>query len=123
MQDIQDVLEAYLSARVAGDADRWLALWDEGGVQLFPGARASDMATLREVTPLRFAAVAVRSSEIETENITLAGDYAFAHGHFRLERVVDGVGVPFDGKFLTVLKKQAEGGWKLYRDCSNANDH
>jgi uncharacterized protein (TIGR02246 family) len=123
MQDIQDVLEAYLSARVAGDADRWLSLWDEDGVQLFPGARASTMDALRDITPARFAAVAVRSSEIATDNITLAGEYAFAHGHFRLERVVDGGVVPFDGKFLTVLKKQADGSWKLYRDCSNSNDH
>lgn len=123
MQEIQQVLETYLSARVAGDADLWLSLWDEDGVQLFPGSRASEMSVLREVTPARFKAVPVNSAIIDTANITVTDDYAFAHGHFVIERVVNGAPVPFDGKFLTVLRKQSDGSWKLFRDCSNANDH
>jgi len=123
MQEIQNVLEAYLSARVAGDADLWLSLWDEEGVQLFPGSRASGIDVLREVTPARFEAVPVNSANIETANITVLEDYAFAHGHFVIERIADGTPIPFDGKFLTILKKQTNGTWKLFRDCSNSNDH
>ncbi len=123
MQDIQNTLDSYLSTRVAGDADAWLSIWDEGGVQLFPGARANSKDTLREVTHARFAAVPVNSSEIETDDITVVGEYAFAHGHFKIERVVDGAPVLFDGKFLTVLRQQADGSWKIFRDCSNSNEH
>lgn len=123
MREIQKVLENYLEARVAGDADLWLSLWDKGGVQLFPGARANDMDALRKVTAARFEAVAVTSAKIDTDNITVVEDHAFAHGHFLIERVVDGSPVPFDGKFLTVLKRQADGAWKILRDCSNSNDH
>lgn len=123
MQEIQKVLEAYLSARVAGDANLWLSLWDEAGVQLFPGSRANGMDVLREITPARFAAVPVTSATIDTADITVLDDYAFAHGHFVIERVADGTPIPFDGKFLTILKKQADGSWKLFRDCSNSNDH
>ncbi len=123
MQEIQKVLETYLSARVAGDADLWLSLWDEGGVQLFPGSRASGMDVLREVTHARFDAVPVNSAKIDTANITVVEDYAFAHGHFVIERVANGIPILFDGKFLTILKKQADGKWKLFRDCSNSNDH
>ncbi|MEM9844461.1 MAG: nuclear transport factor 2 family protein [Pseudomonadota bacterium] len=88
MKEIQKVLETYLEARVAGDADLWLSLWDEGGVQLFPGSRAHDMDTLRHITAARFAAVPVTSAKIDTDDITLVGDHAFAHGHFIIERVV-----------------------------------
>ena len=123
MQEIQQVLETYLEARVKGDADLWLSLWDDDGIQLFPGSRANGMDTLREVTPARFEAVPVNSARIDIDDITVAGDHAFAHGHFMVERVVDGSAVPFDGKFLTVLKRQADGSWRILRDCSNSNDH
>jgi len=123
MQDVQDILEAYLEARVAGDAELWLSLWDEEGIQLFPGSRASNMEALRETTAARFQAVPVNSSKISTDDITMAGEYAIAHGHFLIERVVDGEPVIFDGKFLTILKKQSDGRWKIYRDCSNSNHH
>lgn len=123
MHEIQKVLETYLAARVAGDSDLWLSLWDEDGVQLFPGARASDMKVMRETTLQRFQAVPVISAKIDTANITVVKDHAFAHGHFLIERIANEVPVPFDGKFLTVLKQQADGGWKILRDCSNSNDH
>jgi ketosteroid isomerase-like protein len=123
MQDVQEALDTYVACRLAGDSAAWLANWDADGVQLFPGARASTMETLREVTPARFKAVAVTSFALETDDITVAGAYAFAHGHFILERVVEGAPVQVDGKFLTVLKMQPDGSWKIFRDCSNSNDH
>ena len=123
MQDVKKALDTYLETRVTGDADAWLANWDENGVQLFPGARASTMETMRAVTHARFNAVPVNGASIEVDDVTVVGEYAFAHGHFMIYRVVDGVEVPFDGKFLTVLKRQVDGTWKIYRDCSNSNAH
>lgn len=123
MQEVQKVLDAYLESRVAGDADRWLPLWDKDGVQLFPGSRAKDMNALREVTHARFAAVPVNSATIDTADITVTGEFAVAYGHFVIERIADGMPVPFDGKFLTVLKRQSDGSWKIFRDAANANDH
>lgn len=123
MQDVQKVLEAYLKARVAGDADWWLSLWDDDGVQLFPGSRAHGMEALQEVTPARFAAVPVTSAKIDTADITITDNFAISYGHFVIDRVADGKSVPFDGKFLTVLKRQSDGTWKIFRDSENANDH
>lgn len=91
------VLEEYLAARVSGDPDRWLSIWDPEGVQLFPGSRANGMDALREVTPARFAAVPVTSAKIDTADITIVGDYAIAYGHFMIECIADGQPVPFDG--------------------------
>lgn len=123
MEEIQKVLEDYLKARVAGGADWWLSLWDENGVQLFPGSRANDMNALREITPARFAAVPVHSASIDTSDITITGEYAIAYGHFLIESVADGQPIPFDRKSLTVLKLQDDGIWKIYRDSTNSNDN
>ena len=81
------------------------------------------MTALREVTPARFAAVPVNSATIDTSDITIAGEHAIAFGHFLIERVADGKPAPFHGKFLTVLKRQSDGKWKIYRDSANGNDH
>ena len=123
MQEIQNVLDTYSEAWLAGDADLWLSIWDEDGVQLFPGIEARGMQVLREVIPARFEAVTVKSFELETADITVSEGYAIAHGSFLLERVVNGESETFDGKFLTVLKRQADGSWKIFRDCVNSNDH
>ena len=123
MQEIQHVLETYLQARVAGDSDLWLSLWDPDGIQLFPGAPAHSLEQLKMHTAQRFKDVPVAAATLNTANITVVGDHAFAHGTFMVERRVDGVSIPFDGKFLSVLKQQPDGRWKLLRDCSNGNTH
>ena len=122
MQQIQNVLETYLEARVAGDADLWLSIWDDDGIQLFPGQRAINLKELRKTTHSRFTAIPVNSAEIYTDDITVIEGYAIAHGHFLLERLVNGESVNFDGKFLTILKQQSDGTWKIFRDCSNSNE-
>ena len=122
MQEIQNVLDTYSEAWLAGDADLWLSIWDEDEVQLFPGIKARGIQVLREVIPARFEAVTAKSFELETADITVSEGYAIAHGSFLLERVVNGESETFDGKFLTVLKRQADGSWKILRDCVNSND-
>ena len=123
MQAIQRALETYLDARVAGNVELWLSIWDEDGVQLFPGSRASTKELLSETTPARFESVPVNSAEIKTDDITVAGEYAIAYGHFHLERAVDDEPIHFDGKLLTILRQQTDKSWKIFRDCSNSNDH
>jgi ketosteroid isomerase-like protein len=100
-----------------------LSIWDEEGVQLFPGNRAGGLQVLREVIPARFETVTVKSFELDTADITVAEGYAIAHWSFLRERVVNGELETFDGKFLTILKRQAGGSWKIFRDCINSNDH
>ena len=53
--------------------------------------------------------------------MTVAGDLAYARGQYVSDRIVNGAQVRVDGKFLTILRCQADGTWKMYRDCFNSN--
>ncbi len=43
---IRDIWQTYQTAWVDGDADAWLALWDQGGVQMPPGAPPREFGAL-----------------------------------------------------------------------------
>lgn len=118
---IQEIWNTYSTARVAGDADTWLALWDEGGIQMPPGMPARGKAVLDEEVPKAFAPGQVSAMNIHPEEITVAGDWAYTRGVYDSDRVVDGKAVHIDGKFMTILKRQPDGAWKIYRDIFNFN--
>jgi uncharacterized protein (TIGR02246 family) len=121
MEAIQKVFDTYASARVAGDASLWLSIWDEEGIQMSPGIRARGKDVLKMVIPPSFIPGSVLSFTIDMDEIAVLGEFAFAHGHYVSDRIVDGAAVRIDGKFLTILRRQADGAWKIYRDCSNSN--
>jgi len=121
MEAIQEIWKTYSSARVAGDAGLWLSLWDEEGIQMPPGIPARGKAVLDEIVPKGFAAGGVSSMNIYPEEITVAGSWAYTRGTYDSDRVVEGKAVRVEGKFLTILKRQPDGSWKIYRDCFNSS--
>jgi ketosteroid isomerase-like protein len=55
--------------------------------------------------------------------VQVAGDWAYSHGNYTMT-ITPKEGGPttyFDGKWLDVLKKQADGSWKVY--CDSATDN
>jgi ketosteroid isomerase-like protein len=118
---IREIWKTYCSARVNADAELWLSLWDEGGIQLPPGGPARGVDVLKEVVPKGFAAGGVSSMNIYPEEITVAGNWAYSRGTYDSDRVEGGKKVRIDGKFLTIFKKQSDGSWKIYRDCFNSS--
>ena len=121
VEAIREIWKTYSTARVAGDADVWLSLWDEGGIQMPPGAPARGKDVLDQIIPEGFAAGGVSSMNIYPEEVTVAGGWAYTRGTYDSERVVGGKAVRVDGKFLTILKRQPDGTWRIYRDCFNSN--
>jgi ketosteroid isomerase-like protein len=118
---IREIWKTYSSARVAGDAALWLSLWDEEGIQMPPDIPARGKSVLDEVVPKGFAAGGVSSMNIYPEEINVAGGWAYSRGNYDSDRVVGGKVVRVEGKFLTILKRQPDGSWKIYRDCFNSN--
>jgi ketosteroid isomerase-like protein len=118
---IREIWKTYSSARVAGNAALWLSLWDEDGIQMPPNIPARGKSVLDEVVPKGFAAGSVSSMNIYPEEINVAGGWAYSRGTYDSERVVGGKAVRVEGKFLTILKRQLDGSWKIYRDCFNSN--
>ena len=113
----------YSSALNAGDLDSWLSLWTDDGIQLPPGEppvvgkdqiRARNQGLLDEFT--------VNLSSTSAE-VGVAGDWAFDRGAYTATLTPKGGGrtIPIDGKYLTILKRQPDGSWKIYRDIFNSN--
>ena len=60
---------------------------------------------------------------IDGEEVQAAGDWAFARGNYTytLTPKEEGKTIKGNGKYLSILAKQADGSWKFARDCFNNN--
>jgi uncharacterized protein (TIGR02246 family) len=117
------IFAKYAALLGAGDADGWATLWMEDGVQMPPDAppvvgRSQIREKLRSLlAQFRF------DMHIQTQEVRTAGDWAFARGMYQATLVpkAGGPGIPIDGKFMTILARQSDGSWRIYRDIFNSN--
>ena len=121
VEAIQEFWKTYSSAWVAGDADLWLSLYDKDGIQMPPGMPARGKDVLNENIPQEIAASKASAMNVNPKEVTVADGWAYSRGEYDLDQVVQGKDVHAEGKFLTILKRQSDGSWKIYRDCFNSN--
>ncbi len=120
---INQILNQYSSSLNSGDLDRWISLWTESGVQMPPGEPpviGKDQIRARNKGVLdRFTFNIV----ISNEEVGAAGNWAFARGTYKatLTPKAGGEAVLVDGKYMTILQKQADRSWKIHRDIFNSN--
>jgi uncharacterized protein (TIGR02246 family) len=123
---IKQIWVNYVSAVEKGDAAAWLAQWDKDGIQLRPDAPQRTKQELDAQVPAAFKS-RVDANDVKMMinplEITVAGPWAYSRGLYTqdLTNKTSGVVTHVDGKFLTILRKQADGTWKIYRDCFNSN--
>ena len=121
---LNDIWRRYAASLNAGDISRWMELWTDDGVQMPPDEpavvgkeqiRGRNRAVLDQFT---FNMEHITNLEVEE-----AGNLAFARGRFGATLTPKGEGKPIvvDGKYLTILKKQPDGSWKIHRDAFNSN--
>ena len=123
---IQQIWTTYATAAAKGDSATWLLLWDAGGIQLRPNAPARPKAQLDAEVPAQWKARTDASDMTMTINpleITINGPWAYSRGVYtqNLTNKSTGAKTLVDGKFLTILKRQQDGSWRIYRDCYNSN--
>ena len=55
--------------------------------------------------------------------IVVMGPWAYSRGVYTQDLAAKSTGkvTHVDGKFLTILKQQPGGSWKIFRDCFNSN--
>lgn len=122
---INHIWTEYSEANMVGDSERWIELWDDNGVKLSPGAVpviGKEAIYERKVAGNERNASSDIKMEIINEEFEVAGDWAWCRGRYTYEKTPEGGDTSFfEGKYMTILHKQADGSWKIYRDISNSN--
>ncbi len=122
--EINALFTEYGASLGDGDAERWIQLWTEDGVQLPPGAPPNvGRDVISDSINAAMAQIAFEDMDIHVDEVLVAGDLAIARGMYTVTYVPhDGSDpIPVDGKYTSTFQRQQDGSWKLYRDIFNSN--
>jgi uncharacterized protein (TIGR02246 family) len=117
---IYKLWKEYSEAINSGNMESWIALWHSDSIQMPP-----DMPQLCGKAEIRKYAEALGNRfptefAINPDVVQILGDHAYSHGTFScLVTLGEGEKKRISGKFLSVLKKQEDGFWKILVDCFN----
>ena len=121
--NINSIWTVYETSFESGDIDSWLALWTDDGIQMPPNeAPVAGIDRIRE----RNSAVLDQFSfdmDITNQEVGIGKDFAYSRGAYTANVSPKNGGEPIsvDGKFMTILKRQSDGSWKIHRDIFNSN--
>ena len=118
--EIRAMLQRYGNALEAGDLDAFMASWREDGIQL-PGDGPDNHGpqAIREAVGSELEKLVFTSFKVRPQEITIVTDdiaYTWGHYTFSAEGRTDPISLDGVGKFLTVLRRDGDGPWQLYRD-------
>lgn len=115
MDGIKSLRSQYMAAQDAGDPDGCVSFWSEDGVLMPPNAPSvSGRQALRAWYEEAFKQFEFKFT-IEYEQAEETGDWAFARGRYSGSIIprAGGEAIQDRGKILEVLKRQADGTWKM----------
>ena len=121
---VQDTFDKYSAAMNAEDSDVWILSWDENGIQMPPGAPAVvGKPAIEKMIRGVHQALDWEKFTIRLEEVQVGGDWGYARGTYSasITPKAGGETAFIDGKYLTILKRQPDGSWKIFRDCFNSN--
>ena len=126
LKAIAGVRDAYAAAFSAEDADKTAAVFATDGIEMEPNMPnvAGQDAIRKRYTDMM--AGFDTDIQLKSEETVVNGDWAFDRGQFwlhvmskdpksTLPMVMD------QGKYLVILRKQADGGWKISRAASSTS--
>ena len=120
---IHELWVEYASALMAGDMDRWISLWSSGGIEMQPAGLC--LSGIEQIGAARQPVIDLFDTEmtILPENVHLLGDCAYSYGTYKyaITPKEGGESINDAGMFLTILKKQANGSWKIAITCCNTS--
>ncbi|MFQ5813619.1 MAG: YybH family protein [Anaerolineae bacterium] len=120
---INEIWEGYTAGANTGDLDLWISLWDVNGIRMAPDAPpVIGKEQIRAQMKVPFEQLDIEIA-IDNQEVQVGGDWAFSRGTYTLSTTpkAGGETAHVDGKFLTVLKRQSDGTWKIFRDIFNSN--
>ncbi|MCP4260056.1 MAG: DUF4440 domain-containing protein [Planctomycetes bacterium] len=120
---IEENLSLYAVYAIAGDLESWLSLHADDVVKMPPDAPAIfGIEDLRANFKPGFDNF-TNEIVLYPEEAHVDGDLGYARGNYTMLLTPKAGGEPIfvDGKYLTILKRQADGSWKISHDCYNSN--
>jgi uncharacterized protein (TIGR02246 family) len=114
------VQDAYIAGYDAGDAAALAGLFADDGMMSPPLSPALDKAGIEAMYGEMFGAGASGALEVMREGYLLSGDEAVGWGSFAVTMTgPDGEPVTATGRYGSVMKKDMDGNWKLFRHMFN----
>lgn len=111
----------YAAALLSGDADRWIGVWAEDGIQLHaaePPSIGRDELLAEFVEFVE--SMDVKRFDVVVDEVMDAGSLVIARSHFNghaITRDDEAKTVVLHGHQLTVLKRASDGSLVMFRDC------
>jgi uncharacterized protein (TIGR02246 family) len=123
---IAELWEEYCRCAMEGDAEAFLELHDRDAYKMPQDSPMFQIWEAAESLKGNFAKMKEQMNtemSIDPQEIVILGDYAYSMGTYYKVVTPKSGGNPAvtDGKFLTILRKNDEGEWKILRDCYNNN--
>jgi len=120
---IKNLTEEYDVAINSGDLDIWMSLYADDAVRMQPNMPALvGKDAIRSVMQSFFENYTIDLKET-TEEVIVAGDWAFARGiyNYTITPKVGGEPSRDSGKWVAFNKRQPDGSWRIYRNISNSD--
>ena len=114
----------YAGAWRAGSAARVAALYADDAIVLYPNQSAvAGRAAILAYFKAFYDQYAPETFALTSDEIRIAGKWAFDRGSYRLTMSLRGGGPRIEdhGKYLVILERQADGSWKVARDMDNTD--
>jgi uncharacterized protein (TIGR02246 family) len=124
MKAIQQVFNNYSKAIMSSNVELFVSIHTDDVVKM-PQDAPSQIGgeLLREDFINSRKKTDVKNMEIKIKEVEVSDDLAFARGTYSMDFIIkaNGAVIPYEGKYLTVFKKQSDGSWKIYRDSYSSN--
>lgn len=123
-QLIHELYRRWFGAMERADVNALLALLADGFVFKGPSQPAiADLAAMRQRL-VEFHARFDERVDYQVEEVEIAGEWAWARVSERVTVTPKGGGAPttLSGTHLSILVRQADGSWKVFRDVSSLDD-
>ena len=119
---IQALWVIYETAVLESDAQMWISLWDPEGLRLQPNGSVRDYDRLLH-EEIDWVENPTDAFSILPKEIVIMGDHAYAMGTYVVDFAVSqGKTHRVDGKFISILRRQEDGSWRIFRSMTNAHD-
>lgn len=119
---LQEFANAYGRAFQSGDVEQIMAMTTDDFVALTPGVPplVGQEAVRRQIAA-DLNSMTVIDLQFEHQDEVIQGEWGYAWGLSKGTVMVGDDKSEIDGKYLWVLKRQADGSWKLARDSAHGD--